>query len=292
MTTASAVSPPRPEAETPAGLGIRLSGITGATFRSRDEPLNRGDTRIAREALEAHGRADELEERLSHRGNSFIAMGEELLRLAGGPPPEADAVILAYQVPDLHSPDVAGCYFAERFAGGPVPLSVDEQGPGAAFTALRIADAMFRLGELRRAALFAYDQNAAVWAPSEAVQSLPDSAVLLRLGSSGAARVEEITESPAGTSVDPAAAVAESLRRHPRARALAGRSLMDRLGTLAVHERVIPAPREHLFTSAWMALAQLWPDGEPVPGEPVLVADFNGDTGRLYSCLLVPEQRP
>ncbi len=283
MPTASAVSPPRSEADTPAGLGIRLSGITCATFWTRQEPLNRGDTRIAREALEAYGRAEELDERLSHRGNSFIAMGEELLRRTGGPPPEADAVILAYQVPDLHSPDVAGCYFAERFAGGPVPLSIDEQGPGAAFTALRVADAMFRLGERRRVALFAYDQNAAVWEPSQAVQSLPDSAVLLRLGASGA-RVAEITERP---TADPADVVAESLRRHRQARALAGTSLTERLGTLAAHERVMPAPREHLFTSAWMSLARCW----PLAG-PVLVADFNADTGRLYSCLLIPEPPP
>jgi hypothetical protein len=268
-------------------LGIRLSGITCATFWTREEPLNRGDTRIAREALEAYGRAEELEARLSHRGNSFIAMGEELLRRTGSPPPEADAVILAYQVPDLHSPDVAGCYFAERFAGGPVPLSIDEQGPGAAFTALRVADAMFRLGELRRVALFAYDQNAAVWEPAEAVQSLPDSAVLLRLGASGAARVEEITERQAAGPGDPATAVAESLRRHPQARALVGTSLMDRLGIMATHERVIPAPREHLFTSAWMSLARCW----PLAG-PVLVADFDADTSRLYSCLLVPEPPP
>jgi hypothetical protein len=284
MATVSAVAPPRSEAGTPTGLGIALSAITCATFWTREEPLSSGDTQITREALEAYGRPEELENRLSHRGNSFITMGEELLRRAGDPAPEADAVILAYDVPDLHSPDVAGCYFAERFAGGPVPLSIDEQGPGAAFTALRVADAMFRLGELRRVALFAYDQNAAVWEPSEAVQSLPDSAVLLQLGASGAARVADITEIQ---TADPAASVAESVTRHPQARALVGRSLMDRLGALAAHERVIPAPREHLFTAAWMSLARCW----PLPW-PVLVADFHPYTSRLYSCLLIPEGGP
>lgn len=284
MATPSAVSPPRPEAAAPTGLGIRLSGVTCSTFWAREEPLDSGNPQVTREILEAFGRGGEIEERRGRRGNSFITMGEDLLRLAGGPPPQADAVILAYQVPDLHSPDVAGCYFAQRFAGGPVPLSIDEQGPGAAFTALRVADAMFRLGELRRVALFAYDQNAAVWESCEDVQSLPDSAVLLLLGASGSVAVEEITECE---TADPGDAVAESLSRHPRARAVVGRSLMDQLGIMVVHERVIPAPREHLFTAAWMSLARLW----PLCG-PVLVADFNTKTSRFYSCLLVPEERP
>jgi len=268
----------------PSGPGICVSGVAAATFRERREPLNSGDVRIVREMLEAHGRADELEEQLRLRGNSFIAMGEDLLRQVGGPVPQADAVILAYQVPDLHTPDVAGCYFSQRLVGGPVPLSIDEQGPGAAFTALRVADAMFRLGELRSAALFAYDQNAPVWGASEAVQSLPDSAVLLLLGASGPMRVEEITELP---TADPGAALAVSLDRYPRALALVGGSLMDRLGDLAAHERIVRAPRAHLFTAAWMSLARLW----PLAG-PVIVADFHDQASRLYSCLLVRQERP
>lgn len=282
MAMPSAQIPPGPGARAPAGSGIRLSGVTCATFWERREPLHSGDMQVVRETLEAYGHAGDFKSRLSQRGNSFIAMGEALLRQAGGPPPEVDAVILAYQMPDLPSPDVAGCYFAQRFAGSPVPLSVDEQGSGAAFTALRIADAMFRLGDLRHAALLAYDQNAPVWEASEAVQSLPDSAVLLLLGAGGQVRVEEITEHQ---TADPAAALADALGRHPRARALAGTSLLDELGAVAAYERVIPPPREHLFTSAWMSLARLW----PLTG-PVLVADFHACTSRFYSCLLAPEE--
>ena len=280
MAMPSAQIPPGPRAS--AGPGIRLSGVTCATFWQRCGPLHSGSLQVARETLEAYGRADEFESRLGQRGNSFIAMGEALLGQVGGPPPEVDAVILAYQTPDLPSPDVAGCYFAQRFAGCPVPLSIDEQGPGAAFTALRVADAMLRLGELRHAALLAYDQNAPVWEASAAVQSLPDSAVLLLLGTGGQVRVEEIAERQ---TADPAAALADALGRHPRARALVGTSLLDQLGATAQDERVIPPPREHLFTSAWMSLARLWPLTRPV-----LVADFHAYTSRLYSCLLTPEE--
>jgi hypothetical protein len=289
MVTPSAQSPPGPGARAPAGLGIRLSDVTCATFRERLEPLHSGNMQVARETLEAYGRAGDFSSRLRQRGNSFIAMGEALLRQAGGPPPEVDAVLLAYQMPDLPSPDVAGCYFVQRFAGCPVPLSIDEQGPGATFTALRVADAMFALGDLRRAALLAYDQNAPVWEASAAVQSLPDSAVLLLLGAGGQVRVEEIAEHQ---TTDPAAVLADALRRHPRARALVGTALLDQPGVTAGpgrgaawRERVIPPPREHLFTSAWVSLARLW----PLTG-PVLVADFHAYTSRLYSCLLAPEE--
>lgn len=284
MATPIAATPARPVAAAPDSPGIHLSGVTGATFRDRREPLYSGDMRITRELLEAKGLAGQIEGRLRYRGNSFIAMGEELLRQAGGPAPQADAVILAYQVPDLHTPDVAGCYFADRLPGRPVPLSIDEQGPGAAFTALRVADAMFRLGELRTAALFAFDQNAPVWEESASVQSLPDSAVLLLLGAGGAVRVAESTEL---VTADPAAALAAALRRHPGARALVGGSLRDCLGGLATDQRIIPAAPGHLFTAAWMSLARLWP-----PPGPVIIADFDDYTSRLHSCLLVPGEQP
>lgn len=284
MTTPSILAPTRPGAAASAGLGICLSGVIGTTFGDRREPLYCGDVQIAQEMLEANGLGHELEGRLSHRGNSFIAMGEDLLRQAGDPAPRADAVVLAYQQPDLHTPDVAGCYFADRLAGSPVPLSIDEQGPGAAFTALRVIDAAFRLGELRSAALFAIDQNAAIWEEDAEVQKLPDSAVLLLLAATGAARVAEITEL---ATADPAAALAALLRRRPGARALVGASMLGRLGDLAEDERIVPASGSHLFTAAWMSLARLW----PLAG-PVIVTDFHDYTSRLYTCLLVPRERP
>src|SRR5690349_2095046 len=107
MATPSAQITLGPRARAPAGLGIHLSGVTCATFRKRLEPLHSGNMQVARETLEAYGRAGEFESRLSQRGNSFIAMGEALLCQVSAPLPEVDAVILAYQTPDLPSPDVA-----------------------------------------------------------------------------------------------------------------------------------------------------------------------------------------
>jgi hypothetical protein len=261
-------------------------------FAERRQPVAGWSRQHMREILQAHDREDELDAILSRHGNSFIAMSDDLLGRVGGPRPEADAVFLAYQAPDLLNPEVAGFYLAQRFTGSPVPLSVAEQGPGAAFTALRIADVMWRLGELRCGALFAYDQNAALWEEEEEVQSRPDSAVLLLLGASASAsasadasaRVEELAER---TTRDPAAVLLETLGRHPEEQVLAGRALTERLGGLASHRRVVPEPGRHLFTSAWMSLASRW----PLTG-PVLIADFDPCSERLYTCRLVPETLP
>lgn len=268
-------------------MTIRISGMVCNVFAERRQPVAGWSKQHMREILQAHDREDELEAVLSRHGNSFIAMSDDLLTRVPGPRPEADAVFLAYQAPDLLNPEVAGFYLVQRFAGSPVPMSIAEQGAGAAFTALRVADVMWRLGELRRGALFAYDQNAALWEEEQEVQSKPDSAVLLLLGGDGASggvRVEELAER---TTPDPAAVLMETLDRRPEERVLAGRALTDRLGGLASHPQVVPAPGTHLFTSAWMALARHW----PLAG-PVLVADFDPCAERLYSCRLIPETRP
>jgi hypothetical protein len=275
----------------PPAAGLRLAGVTGQVFWTRREPLNSVDTRLAAETLAAYGRAEELESALAQRGNSFAAMSESLLAAAPrpwppGPTAEADAIILAYQVPDLFTYDVAGCYLTQRFAGSPVPFSVAEQGPGATFTALRIADAMCRVGELTRGALFAFDQNAAVWEAREEVQRLPDSAVLLWLGAAGPARIAELAEVQVqDADADAEGAVAALLARCPRAQVLAGQALAGRLGRLAADPRVTAAPPGHLFTSAWMSLAGRWPITAPT-----MVADCDHTTGRVYYCLLVPEE--
>jgi hypothetical protein len=262
--------------------GLRLAGVTGQVFWERGESLIGDDERLALDVLELYGRTREHEFFLTQHGNSFRAMGESLLDASPGPAPEADVIILAYQTPDLCNTHVAGCYLTQRFAGSPVPFSVAEQGPGAAFTALRIADAMCRAGELRHGALFAFDQNAAIWDVDEEVQRLPDSAVLLRLGAVGQARVAELAEIRA---TDPGAEVAALLGRDPQAQVLAGQALAGLLGGLAADPRVVTAPPGHLFTGAWMALAERWPMTAPA-----VVADIDTATGRLYYCVLAPEE--
>jgi hypothetical protein len=278
--------------DAPTAAALRLSGVGHVVLRERDEALIGGDHRLAREILEAYGRADEFDNFLERRGNSFITMSERLLDAVGFEPAPVDAVLLAYQTPDLYYSDVAGCYLAERLPGAPVPFSVAEQGPGAVFTALRAAQGMSRLGELNRAALFAYDQNAAVWEANDAVQALPDSAVLLQIDAVRAdgagprsdpagALVRELTET---RTEQPAIELERLLELHPGAEAAVGGSLWAELGPATRERYGIEPPPEHLLTAAWITFARRWPTAGPV-----LVADYHKHDRRLYSCLCEPD---
>jgi hypothetical protein len=276
----------------PGTAGLGLSGIVHSVFRERTQPLFALDARIVPEMLRAYGSAADPGDFLARTGTGFTAMSEALLARRPGPLPETDAVLLAYETPDLYHPGVAGCYLSQRLPGAPVPCSVADQGPGAVFTALRIADGMLRLGELARgAALFAFDQNAAVHPAAEVAEDRPDAAVLLWLGATGEATVAELDEvctaGPDGPT--PAQALAAAMDRHPGARVLAGAGLAVQLGdgridNPADSRRIETAAPGASCTGVWAALARLWPLREPV-----LLADHHAPGDRFHSCLLVPE---
>jgi hypothetical protein len=273
----------------PALGAVRLSGLVHSVFPHRGEPLAKLDPGLARDVLAAYGREDEFESFLQRTGNGFIAMSEELLGRLPGPLPETDAVLLAYHTPDLHHPDVAGCYLAQRLPGTPTPCSVAEQGPAAAFTALRIADGMCRLGDLGHGTLFVFDQFAAVWEADEAVQGRPDAAVLLLLGATGEVVVSDLGEVAVGglNGPGPAQALDEVAGRHPGVRVLVGTALAAQLAGALRGYPVETAAPESWGTGVWAALAQAWPIREPV-----LVAEYQEVGGRLHSCLLTPEAGP
>lgn len=279
--------------DAPTAAVLRLSGVGHVVLRERTEALVGGDRRLAREILDAYGRADEFEDFLGRTGNSFITLSERLLEAVGPEQAPVDAVLLAYQTPDLYYSDVAGCYLAERLPGSPVPFSVAEQGPGAVFTALRAAQGMSRLGELTRAAVFAYDQNAAVWEADDAVQALPDSAVLFQIDSvrtdgqgpdRGPERGAFVRALDERRTEEPELELERLLERHPGAEVVVGGSLWAELGPAVRARHGIEPPPEHLITAAWIAFARRW----PAPG-PILVADFHTYDRRLYSCLFEPE---
>lgn len=297
MAATDTLAPPgRPVAPPRAG-GLRLTGIRHRVFPDRPQPLIGYEVELAQEVLSAFGRGDELQDFLDRTGNSFIAMSEALLEGRVGSSgdavlevdavpgldaaPDFDSVLLAYRTPDLYHSEVAGCYLSHRLPGAAVPCSIAEQGPGAPFTALRIADAMWQLGELKRGALFAFDQNGAAWDADEARQSRPDAAVLIEFGGAapaGAARVAELTETRAGDTGLPSLALmlTDAVARHPGVRALIGAELAAEL-RLSGHDDL-------WGTALWAALARLWPIREPV-----LLADFHSVGGVFHSCLLVPD---
>ncbi|MCX5391925.1 hypothetical protein [Streptomyces sp. NBC_00094] len=209
----------------PNRTGVRLSHVAGTVFTERGEPLVGCAPGLMEVALASH-RLSVDDELLARRGNGFITMSERLLGGWEGTWPETDAVFLTYRAPDLVTHDVAGCYLAERLPGTPVPLAVADQGVGAPFTALRIADAMVRCGELSHGALFVLDQNAtADWHDplGGAAPRDTDAAVLMGLGSTGGARVEHVRER---TVDDPRQGLRDLLGEFPGVRVVAGDALL------------------------------------------------------------------
>lgn len=288
---------PRPAASTagPRAAGLRITGLAHRVFTDRTEPVVGVDAGIAREVLAAYGGDDALGALLDRHGKGFVSMGGELLGLLPEPVPDQQAVLLAYHTPDLFTLDVAGLYLAQRLPGDPVPCSVDGQGPGAPFTALRIALGLSRIDALRHGTVFVLDQNAGVWGEQD-IRQYPDAGVVLSLGGGSGAAIGELAEIPTDTSEcpGPSAALAAAAARHPGAAVLVGNTLAgvcDPAADLAVARysgaRVEIGEPGALCTGVWALLARAWPISEPV-----LLADFDPAGERFYSCLLIPETEP
>jgi hypothetical protein len=286
-----ALAPPLRGVRPAITTGVQLSRVVHRVFPERAEPVYNMDAALARTLIEQFGRDSELDTYLASTGNSFIAMSEALLAGLPGGLPDLDAVLLAYHAPDLYKSDVAGCYLAGRLPGTPVPCALAAPGPGAPFLALRVADALCRLGELTQGVLFGFDQNAVVWEAEHPSHSRPDAAVLIQLGARGEAAVAELDEAEAGGPGDPTPArvLAGVMDRHPAALVVAGAGLaaeLDGPDGPGDGGRVETVPGLW-STGVWAGLARRWPLRQPV-----LLADYEPVGARLHTALLVPASRP
>jgi hypothetical protein len=254
-----------------ASTGLRLGLVTARIHPERRPHLVAvGHERIAADLLriyrhELAGGTGAVPVALN--GNSFRSMTEELVaELAVGAP--LDVVLLAYEKPDVHVPEVAGCYLSHACPGEPVAFSVSDQGVGAPFTALRIADAMCRDSASSAGALFVLDR--AVLAGDE---STDDSAVLLRFGGTGPTAVTAVTETVV---TDPAVALAALVASASDATVVVGAGL-----AAVAPDGVAVAAARLGCTGPWAALARRW----PVTGT-VVLADHDPRAGRLFTCTL------
>jgi hypothetical protein len=258
---------------------VRLASVS---FRTLTEPRafewTARHTAIGADLLRAYGRDPGGVDFADWRGHTFRSMSEELLAHCPVPVPELDLIVLAYQTPDLHVAESAGCYLAERCPGTPVPFAVSEQASGAPFTALRVAGAMHRDGALRAGAVFVLDPTTPVNDGDPRSVAARDCAALLLVGGDRGPTVESIQDSPC-----PDAATGLRSLRGP-ATTIVGTALARALPSSTVDGScVVAGPPDALCASAWIALAGRLPlDG------PVLVADYDPYARRLYSCVVRP----
>src|SRR5262245_49037086 len=93
--------------------GVRLSGLTAGVYPGRrDVTYSTHQRRIAEDLLVAYGMGDADPSADTWRGHSFVSMAEDLITAragTSGPLPDLDHVFLAFQTPDLHVGEAAGC---------------------------------------------------------------------------------------------------------------------------------------------------------------------------------------
>ncbi|WP_051385914.1 hypothetical protein [Actinokineospora inagensis] len=117
-------------------------------------------------------------------GHSFGEMAEELLPSVVGPDEPVDLLLLAFAMHDLRLGRATACYLSDRCPGRPMAFAVCDQGAGAAFTALRLAESY--LTTCQRALVFVVEQSALHYEPLGPAP-IPDrhTAVALRLENHG-----------------------------------------------------------------------------------------------------------
>ncbi|HEY4023717.1 MAG TPA: hypothetical protein VGM75_33890 [Pseudonocardiaceae bacterium] len=261
--------------------GVRLSGLTVRVYRGdRDNRDYSWDEPTSLALLRANGRPEDMAIMRQWRGHAYTAMTADLLDGLARPLPELDLVVLAYQTPDLHVGEAAGCYLAQRCPGDPASFAISQQGPGAAFTALRVADSMHAFGALRAGAVFVLDQTTPLCEPGTDWRAQLDATVLVEVGTDGPVLLHRTWEAEG----DPVELLANAIGQQDVGRIVVGATLGARLDRRTQADpRLLIGPGEHGCTSAFVALEKLWPVTEPV-----LLADYDPDAGRLHAGWLGP----
>jgi 4-hydroxymandelate oxidase len=139
--------------------------------------------------LEPYGVCLGTERPPDHGGHAYGDLGEALVRQAVPAGEQVDVLVLAYAVPDVTPGRATATWLSHVCPGSPLALAVSDQGPAAAFTALRLIHAYAATTALTRALLLVVEQPALPYPPlttggATAAPLLPDAAygVALLLG--------------------------------------------------------------------------------------------------------------
>ncbi|QMU76572.1 2-hydroxy-acid oxidase [Streptacidiphilus sp. PB12-B1b] len=267
----------------PDGRGLRISRVLSRAFDGRSETSLDPDLRVfVSDLARPYGvplREDLLEQGVGH---SYGEMAEGLLResLPDGEP--VDLLVLAVAIPDVRPGRSTAVYLSRYCPGAPLAFAVNDQGPAAAFTALRIAQDYQRTGAARRAAVLVLEQASLHYTPPVPVR-VPDGhrAVLLVCEESPVTELSIRQESQVAPG-SVAEAVADRLALlGPEAVLVAGPGVgAPPSGSGWGAERTVSAPAGQPMTGVWSELALGLP-GWREQRRPVLVADYDPDLGRL-----------
>ncbi|QMU69451.1 2-hydroxy-acid oxidase [Streptacidiphilus sp. P02-A3a] len=257
---------------------MRVSRVLARNFDGRSETSLDPDLRVfVSDLTRPYGvplREDLLRAGVGH---SYGEMAEGLLAqaLPNGEP--VDLLLLAFAIPDVRPGRSTAVHLTRFCAGTPLAFAVNDQGPAAAFTALRIVQDYQRTGGCRRAVVLVAEQASLHYTPAVPVR-VPDVHCAVALVCEESATPELTVHQETTKAGSVAQAVAGRLAAlGPEAVLLAGSGLD---GIVDPDLPTVLAPAGQPTTGVWSQLATRLP-GWREQRRPVLVADYDPALGRL-----------
>jgi 4-hydroxymandelate oxidase len=268
-----------------AGTGLALRRVVHSSHHT-DSPLAAHPTLLPYLTDLAATRGLALREEVLGTGQAYAELAAPVVEAVTSPDEPVDLLVLAYGVPDVQPGRNAALRLAAHCPGRPLAFAVCDQGPAAAFTALRLAADYVATGACTRAVLVVAEQ-AAVPYPLTAPAPVPDRhaavAVLLEGGPTPADVRAHPELPPEAVGAVLAAEVTELTGQRDRVTLVLGPGLAAVPG-VRVPEVLRVAPGLP-YTGAWAHLA----DGEP--GRFLVIADYDPALGYLCVAGLEPSAR-
>ncbi|MFC8719909.1 hypothetical protein [Kitasatospora sp. NPDC057198] len=220
------------------------------------------------------------------RGHSYDALAEHAVRALTDPARPVDLLVLVYALPDVRPGQAVALRLADSCPGAPLSFAICDEGAGAAFSALLIADAYARTAGARRALLIAVEQADLHHRPHRPAR-LPDrhSAAALLWEADGGGRPLLGTDSRTGTTEEQLDGALEELCAQLPEDALlllgpgaAGARTPD--GRTSDGRPTRTARPGTPYTGGWAALADVLADPRYAE-RPLALADREPETGRI-----------
>ncbi|MFD7732371.1 hypothetical protein ACFV6F_18520 [Kitasatospora phosalacinea] len=215
------------------------------------------------------------------RGHSYDTLAERAIRALTDPARPVDLLVLVYATPDVRPGQAVALRLAGSCPGEPLSFAICDEGAGAAFSALLIADAYARTAGARRALLIAVEQADLHHRPHRPAR-LPDrhSAAALLWEADGGGRALRGTASRSDVPDDQVDdALKELCAELPEdALLLLGPGLAAARPPGARETRT--ARPGNPYTGSWAALAAALADPR-CADRPLALADREPETGRI-----------
>jgi len=226
-----------------------------------------------------HGLA--LREEVLGTGQAYAELAAPVVEAVTSADEPVDLLVLAYGVPDVQPGRNVALHLASCCPGDPLAFAVCDQGPAAAFTALRLIADYAATGACRRAVLVVAEQSAVPY-PLTAPAPVPDRhAAVALLFESGPSPVGVRTHTalpPESVDAVLAADIAELTGESDGVTLVLGSGMDSAADVL----RAVPGLP---YTGLWARL------GDCEPGELLVFADYDPALGYLCVAAVEPQLR-